>query len=383
MSDQELSCQRDLFDIPEGVTYLNCGYQGPQLRASTQQSIAELQRKARPWTITSDDFFTPAEALRVQFAKLIDASPDDIALVPSVSYAMATAAANLEVASDHHIVMLSEQFPSHVYAWREMNSGNVPIRTVERPDSESWTSHVLEAIDPACAVAALPGAHWTDGYRLDLHAISDRCGQTGTPLVLDLTQSLGVSPFSIKDIQVDFVAAAAYKWMLGPPGLCFMYVNPRHHGGKPIEFSWMTRKDARDFTGLTRYTDEYQTGARRFDAGGRANLANMAIATSALTQILDWGVKNIADYLTGLTDRIAELAGKGGLTCTPAAYRSAHMLGIEIPHRHASKLADTLAANHIHASMRGDKLRLSPYLYNSMADIERLFSIMGALLRPA
>ena len=252
MTAGRLSCQRHLFDLPDGVTYLNCGYQGPQLKASTQRAITELQRKARPWTITPDDFFTPAESLREQFAGLIDASPDDIAIIPSVSYGMATAAANLQAGDGQRIVMLSEQFPSHVYAWREMGDGATPVHHVPRPRSENWTTRVLDAIDPDCAIAALPQVHWTDGYRLDLQAISDRCRQTGSALALDLTQSLGVSPFSVKEVDADFIAASAYKWMLGRPGLCFLYVSPRHHQGRPIEFNHilLKRLDTKDVLDL-------------------------------------------------------------------------------------------------------------------------------------
>ena len=95
MNSTELECQRSLFDLPADATYLNCAYQSPQLNRSTELATQALRRKSRPWSITTDDFFTPAETLRALFADLIDARPEDIAIVPSISYAMATAAACL------------------------------------------------------------------------------------------------------------------------------------------------------------------------------------------------------------------------------------------------------------------------------------------------
>ena len=373
-----LTCQKALFDLAEEVTYLNCAYQGPQLKKSTQFAIEQLGRKARPWTITPDDFFAPAEKLREQFASLIDASADDIAIVPSISYAMATAAANLPVGENQHTVMLSEQFPSHVYAWKETTAGEAAITSVGRPANGDWTDDVIEAIDGHCAIAALPGVHWTDGYRLRLDAISRHCRKNGTALALDLTQSLGATPFSVKDVDADFVATSVYKWMLGPPGLCLMYVNPRHHHGRPIEPNWISRKNAQDFTGLTDYTSEFQPGARRFDAGGRANLVNVAVATTALQQIHTWGVENISAYTAELTGLAAQMATDRGLECTPQEHRSTHMMGIALPQEAARHIADELNKRQVYVSLRGNKLRVAPHLYNSADDIERLFAVLDS-----
>jgi selenocysteine lyase/cysteine desulfurase len=375
-----LECQRSLFDIPDGITYLNCGYQGPQLRQSTKSAIEQLKRKSQPWTITPDDFFSPAEKLREQFAALIDASPGDIAIVPSISYAMATAAANLPVGQHRHTVMLAEQFPSHVYTWREHGNRHARITTVNRPLDSDWTSDIIEAIDTGCSIAALPGAHWTDGYQLDLDKIGQHCQSNGTALVLDLTQSLGAVPFSVRDVEADFVATSIYKWMLGPPGLCLMYVNPRHQLGRPIELNWISRKNSEDFAGLTDYTNEFQAGARRFDAGGRANLVNMAIAGTALQQIHSWGVENISAYTKKLTDLAAGMAVERGLEYTPDAYRSPHIIGISLPVNAAREIADQLHQRQVYVSLRGNKLRIAPHLYNTPSDIERLFTVMDEFL---
>lgn len=380
MSKVLLECQQSLFDIPAGITYLNCAYQGPQLRHSTNAAIEQLERKSRPWTITADDFFSPAERLREQFAALIDASPDDIAIVPSISYAMATAAANLTVGKNQHTVMLAEQFPSHVYAWRESGNQQARITTVERPRDGDWTQDIIEAIDTDCAIAALPGAHWTDGYQLDLDKISRHCRANGSALVLDLTQTLGAVPFSVRDIEADFVATSVYKWMLGPPGLCLMYVNPRHRQGRPIELNWISRKNSEDFAGLTDYTNELQPGARRFDAGGRANLVNGAIASSALQQIRTWGVEHISVYVRDLTGLAANMAAERGLEYTPDAFRSPHIIGITLPENAARQIADELHQRKVYVSLRGNKLRIAPHLYNTRADIERLFAVMDECL---
>jgi selenocysteine lyase/cysteine desulfurase len=218
--------------------------------------------------------------------------------------------------------------------------------------------------------------HWTDGYRLRLDEISKHCRGNGTALSLDMTQSLGAVPFSVRDVDADFVATSVYKWMLGPAGVCLMYVNPRFQQGKPIEYNWLCRKDSEDFAGLTDYTNEFQPGARRYDAGGRANLVNMAIATSALEQILAWGVENIADYISALTGLASRLATERGLKCTHKDHRSPHLTGISLPADQARHIARALHERKIYVSLRGNKLRIAPHVYNTAEDIERLFEVL-------
>lgn len=381
MSTITLASQRALFDLPSDVSYLNCAYQSPKLRQSIAASELELRRNLRPWTISSEDFFAPAERLRTLFARLIDAEPDDIAIVPSVSYGMAVAAANLSVNARENIVVLAEQFPSNLYAWRELiRQPGSRLTFVDRPADGCWTDHVIDSIDASTAITALPGVHWTDGYHLDLAAIGTKCRDTGSALVLDLTQSMGVMPFSVRKIEVDFVAVASYKWLLGPLGLSFLYVNPKHHQGQPIEYGWLGRLGSEDFSKLVDYTDEYQPGARRFDAGERTNNSLIVGATTALEQILEWGTNNIQNYLSNLIGLIALKSGQRGLKCTPPEARAPHLLGIELPEENIAKIATGLANEKVYASVRGNKLRVAPYLYNSEGDVVRLFDVMDRFL---
>src|SRR4051794_17122211 len=97
--------QRHLFEIPDGVTYLNCAYMSPQLRAVRAAGEAALGMKAQPWRLTSEDFFTHSEALRGLFARLVGADADGVALVPSASYGMGVAAANVRVREGQRIVV--------------------------------------------------------------------------------------------------------------------------------------------------------------------------------------------------------------------------------------------------------------------------------------
>ena len=205
--------QRAEFDIPADVAYFNCAYMSPLAHRVVAAGEVGLRRKAQPWSITPADFFPEVETARARFATLIGADAEGVAIVPSASYGIAVAARNLPVARNQIIVVLEEQFPSNVYAWRERAARvGAEMVTVPRPDDGNWTDAVLDVVTPQVAIAALANCHWTDGAVLDLERISTRCRETATCLALDLTQSAGAMPFDAAMVRPDFVACASYKW---------------------------------------------------------------------------------------------------------------------------------------------------------------------------
>jgi selenocysteine lyase/cysteine desulfurase len=376
-----IPCQRHLFDIPADVAYLNCAYMSPLLRAAVAAGERAAARKARPWTIAPADFFSESEAARGLFARLVGAEAGDIAIIPAASYGIAVAAANLPAGPGRTILVLAEQFPSNVYAWREAaRSNGATLVTVPRPADDDWTGAVLAAIDERTAIAALPHCHWTDGGLLDLAAIGARLREVGAALAVDATQSLGALPFDVAAIRPDFLIAGSYKWLLGPYSLGFMYVAPRRQDGRPIEHNWIAREGAEDFAGLVGYRDGFQPGARRFDVGERSNFALMPVAATALRQLLDWGVEEIAATLGAMTAGIAARAAERGLASAPPARRAGHFLGLRFARGVPAGLPERLAAERVYVSVRGSAMRVTPHLYNDEGDVARLFAVLDAVL---
>src|SRR5262249_27105582 len=120
VGDLTATTRRELFEIPQGVTYLNCANMSPQLRSVTAAGVAAVRAKASPWALRAADWFAPTERLRTLFARLVNGDPDGVAIVPAVSYGIALAAANVPVAAGQSIVVLDGEFPSNFYAWREL-----------------------------------------------------------------------------------------------------------------------------------------------------------------------------------------------------------------------------------------------------------------------
>lgn len=376
---------RDEFDLPDGVTYLNAAYLGPMTRATVVAGQAGLARKAQPWNITVVDFFEPVAALRASLARFVGAEPESIALLPSASYGIAVATENLPLRAGGRVIVLADQFPSNVYPWRAAAArAGATVDAVERPASGSWTDGVLEALDAADSdvqVVAVPVCHWTDGTLVDLVAVGERAREVGAALLVDASQAAGAMPLDLADVQPDFLVSVAYKWLLGPYSHAFMYVSPEHRDGEPIEHNWINRAGSEDFAGLVAYRDEFQPGARRFDVGEVSNFALVPATTAAVDQALERGIDAIAAHASILTARAAELARSLGLRVADDTQRSPHLLGVRLLEGMDPRVvAATLADARVYVSVRGDSVRVSAHLFNTVDDVERLFDVLAPLV---
>jgi len=373
-----LTNQNRLFNIPQGIVYLNCANMSPLLESVKQAGIEAINKRTCPWNITIDDWFNPAEELKKLFATIIQADSENIALIPSVSYGIAIAAKNISLNANQKIIVLDQQYPSNFYAWKELSKQTgAEIITVKRLPGQSWTEEIIKNIDKNTGLVTIPNCHWTDGSLIDLELVSQKVKSTGASLLIDASQSLGAYPLNIKKINPDFLVTVGYKWLLGPYGLGYMYADEKYcETGIPIEYSWLNKKGSEDFTGLVNYQDEFKKGARRFDAGEFPGFIHIPMAISALTQIVEWGVENIQDTLSQLTNRIEQKAQQYGFVTPKRNNRVGHMIGIFFPECDIAALKKELHQNQIYVSFRGSGMRVAPHLYNDLNDIERLFQVL-------
>jgi len=371
-----LPCQRHLFDIPADVAYLNCAYMSPLMKPALEAGTAGLARKAHPWDITPDKFFTGPDEFRTTAAQFIDCSADCIAIVPSASYGIATAARNLPVKKGQSILVLAEQFPSNYYPWQRLTEEiGASLKVVAWPENNDWTAAVLKSLTADVAVAALPHVQWTSGGRLDLVPIGQACRKLDAALVLDLTQSLGALPFSVRDVQPDFAVAASYKWLLGPYSVGLLYVAPKWQGGIPLEENWIQRANARDFSNIL-YTGNYDVGARRFDMGERSNFALLPAAVRAMKQLLEWEVAQISETVGALNRQLANAAADMGFSAPSEPWRAPHYLALRRKAAIPKELPEMLAKEKVFVSVRGSSIRVTPHIYNTAEDGERLIACL-------
>ncbi len=371
-----IPCQRELFDIPSDVVYLNCAYTSPLPLAVERAGQEALALKRTPWKMSTELFFSGLEGARGAFAALLGADADGVAVTTSASYGLAVAARNLPLPEGKSVLVIQDQFPSNVYPWRR--KAGAAIKTVARPAEGTWSEAVVAAIGDDVGIVALPHCHWADGTVFDLAAVRTACDAVGAYLVVDGTQSIGAMPFDMAAIRPDFLAVAGHKWLFTPYSVGFLYVAERWREGEPLEENWLNRQDSENFARLTDYRDGYRPGARRYDAGEASNFALMPMAEAALKMVAGWGVENIAATLSQFVRRMATAGQAFGMEPTALAERAPHMVGLRKPPRNSvADLAAILGRERIFTSTRGDTLRLAPHLYVSTADMDRFLGMLA------
>ena len=380
-----LSCQRDLFSLPDSLHYLNCAYVAPLLKSVEAAGTEGMLRLRNPTGITADDWFAPEDHLRALVGRLVNAPAERVALIPSVSYGIAIAARNLELRPGQNVVMPGEEFPSNVYSWMDKcRQIGAELRMVPRPPAgpqagRAWNEKLLEAIDGNTAVVCLTELHWTDGTRFDLGSIGDRAREVGAAFLVDGTQSVGAAPFDFRATRPDLLVSASYKWCFGPYGFAFAVLGDRLLEGQPLEMTWTGRKGSEDFANLINYTEELRPGADRFDAGERASPILVPMLATALTQLLEWGVNNIQEYCDALVSELEMALGETEYAIAPREERAAHMFGIRVPDpSRLDRVMVELKKRDVHVSVRGASLRVSPHLYNRPEDMAALAEALMA-----
>ena len=378
-----LSCKRSKFSLHGNITYLNCAYMSPLLKRAEKAGIRGLRLKRNPGQIKADDFFNQSTALRNVYAKLLGAPVPRIAIIPSASYGVATAAANIAVERGQNVVVAAEQFPSNYYAWSRLCAEqSAALHAVSPPETlrdrgKIWNERILEAINRKTKLVAIAHTHWADGTRFDLEKIRERTRDVGALLIIDGTQSVGAMPFDFEAIKPDALICAGYKWLLGPYSIGLAYYGEYFNQGKPLEENWITRLASDDFAALVNYNAEYQPGALRFDMGERSNFILVPMLLKAIEQITHWGTRNIQEYCLAISRESIEKLVEKGCWVEDAPYRGGHIFGIRLPKGiDEEKVKLSLQKNNVYVSFRGSAIRVSPYVYNDESDLRKLVRIL-------
>ena len=380
-----LSSQRALFDIPRDVCFLNAASWSPLPLATQEAGRKAVARKGRPWLIDQEFHFQQYERARRAAARLIKASPEDVALISSIAYGVATAAKVLAVPAGSRVLVLQDDHASPVLEWMaRSHAGGFSVETVRRPGNGDWTEALLTAIERAgaapLAVASISSVHWSDGGAVDLARVAPALRSRGAALLVDATHSAGVLPLDVGALDPDFVVFPTYKWLLGPYGRAFLYVAKRHQAGIPLEQTSFGRRAVRAEQDVYFKDVDYVGDARRFDMGERDHFISMEMASIGMEMVAEWGSDAIVGRLAMLTGRLADGLAAADVALPQTRLRAPHILSLSFPKGLPKGLIERLAAESIYVAPRLGRMRISPHVYNDETDIDRFIQAFRRLV---
>jgi len=381
-----LSSQRDLFEMPRDICYLNAASYSPLPLRTLEAGRAAVGRKGRPWTIDASFANAQHERARKAAARLINADPADVALIPSVSYGVATAAKLLTVPRGARVIVLENDHSSPVLEWHlRADAQGFSVETIGQPADGDWTSAVLAAIERRGAspvgLASISSVHWSDGGLIDIEAVGAALRRQGAAFLIDATQGAGVLAMDVTRLDPDVVVFPTYKWLLGPYGRAFAYIAKRHQHGVPLEQTSSGRRDVRAENDVY-FTDlRYVADARRFDMGERDHFISMEMAAIGMEMMAEWGTAAIAPRLAMLTERIEAGLRSLGVGFVERRLRAPHILSLGFKDGIPKGLVEGLAGEGVHVAARLGRMRVSPHVYNDEADADRFVEALARRLR--
>ena len=381
-----LPSQRALFEMPRDICYLNAASYSPLPLRTQDAGRAAVGRKGTPWTLAATFATEQHERARLAAARLINADPPDIALIPSISYGVATAAKLLTIDRGTRVIVLENDHSSPVLEWQtRAEAQDFAVETVRSPDDGDWTSAILAAIErsgaPPVSLASISSVHWSDGGPIDVEQVGAALRQRGAKFLVDATQSAGVLAMDVRHLDPDFVIFPTYKWLLGPYGRAFLYIARRHQGGIPLEQISAGRRNVRAENEVY-FTDlRYVADARRFDMGERDHFISMEMASIGMEMMAEWGAPAVAQRLLMLTERIAEGFRDIGVTLPDPRFRAPHILSLGFRNGMPAGLVEGLAADGVYVAPRLGRMRVSPHVYNDEDDADRFITTLTRRLR--
>ena len=386
-----LASQRALFEMPRHICYLNAASYSPLPLRTQEAARVAVGRKGTPWTLEPTFANGQHERARAAAARLIHADPADMALIPSISYGVATAAKVLTIDRGARVLVLENDHSSPVLEWQtRADPQGFTAETIRRPDDGDWTSAVLAAIErpgaPPVGLASISSVHWSDGGLIDIEKVGAALRQRGAAFLIDATHSAGVLTMDVRRLDPDFVIFPTYKWLLGPYGRAFLYVAKRHQNGIPLEQTAFGRRNVRAENEVYFADVSYLPDARRFDMGERDHFISMEMASIGMEMMAEWGGSAVVQRLLMLTERIAEgLRGDYlhgfGVGVPESRLRAPHILSLDFKDGMPTGLVEGLATEGIYVAARLGRMRISPHVYNDEADADRFVAALAKLLR--
>jgi len=367
----------------EGVTYLNLAGNSPIPKVAIKALQTAVEWKKFPQRIPDAAFFDVPNRVRAAIAKLIGGKPEEIALTTGASTGMSAVAYGLDWKSGDEVLTASSEFPLQYATWKPMEERDgIKVTAVKPSGAFHSADDFIAALTPRTRLVSVSHVRFDNAAMIDAAKLAAACHAQGTLLLLDVSQSCGAVPMDVTQMDADFLVCAGYKWLLGPFGTGFFWAKHEHIAKmRPGPFYWMAAEGANHFADLATAPPRPANAAKRWDAAETANYYNLAALEGGLELVLRAGAETVAEHNHRLIEQLFERLPKDRCVVASPLQRARRGPYGCFQARTAEKtreLYEKLSAENVITSLRENKIRVSPYLYNTEQDLDRLVRVITA-----
>ncbi len=370
----DLAAYRSEFPISRTWAYLNHAAVAPLPRRvvrAMKRFLRDRQRGELGLKAWPPPVMVEARALS---ARLLNASPEEIAFVGSTSDGLNLAAQTLPIAPGENVILCDMEFPANVYPWLNLRRRGVEVRIVPHDGGGLSPKRLAEYLDERTRVVTVSSVQFLSGFRADLPALARLAHEAGAALVVDAIQSLGVIPMDVRAAGVDILAANGAKWLLSPIGITILYI--RREWIERLQPVYAYYRAVPSPEPYLNYAWTLRSDARRFEPSS-PNVDGIYGLYAALSLLLEVGIERIQNHVLDLTDRL--LAGMETLGMEVLTPRERERRAGIVSFRTPDVVRDyhRLRRARVLVSLREGYLRVSPHFYNLPAEIDRLLETLG------
>src|SRR5579859_6355126 len=370
LTDSQVHQIRSRFPIFQRKIYLNTCSQGPlsdAVVAGLFEYISSWDEQGSPWERWVEHY----EAARTAFAQFINASPDEVAIVTSVSAGINSIASALNFDERPRVVMGEFEFPTMGHVWLGQRARGADIQFVKADGNRIPIGHYEETVDRNTLIVPLSHVCFKNGSRSDVAAITKIAHNSGVLVMLDDYQDCGTRPVNVKAMDLDFYLAGTLKYLLGPPGLAFLYVRRELIPTLvPTITGWFAQ--ANPFAYDPQHFELSPT-ARRFESG-TPSVPNVYGAMPGFQLLQEIGMDNVAEHIQKLTHALLSYARDLGIVAKTPDDSAGPLIVLQS--KDSGLLVQKLAENGIVVSNRHDGLRISFHAYNTMDDVRAVANFL-------
>jgi len=370
LSDSQIQEIRSRFRIFQRKIYLNSCSQGAlsdAVQTGLEDYIASWHEQGSPWELWVERY----EAIRTAFAQFINASPDEVAVITSASAGINSVASALSFQERNKVIMGEFEFPTMGHVWLGQRTRGADVRFIPAEGNAIPAAAYEKMVDRNTLIVPLTHVCFKNGYRSEVNAIAEIAHRAGALVMLDDYQDCGTRPVDVKAMDLDFYVTGTLKYLLGPPGLAFMYVRKGLIASlAPTVTGWFAQTNPFAFDPQN---INLSPTARRFEAGSPA-VPNIYAAACGLQLLREIGMENIAARIKDLTQALLSCAADMGIRAKTPAESAGPLVVLQA--RDSNALVQKLAENDIVASNRHDGLRIAFHVYNTMDDVQAVVEVL-------